>query len=113
AAGCMSGPFATPRCTRAAHEYPTKGISVTSTAQPVVRPGGAQTRVKLSICADYFQQFTRASQSARDRIYIDGFASSGKGIDPRTGTEYEGSALLCLDVDPPFTECYLVERDEA
>jgi len=69
--------------------------------------------VKLSICADYFKQFTKASQRAPDRIYIDGFASSGKGIDPRTGTEYAGSALLCLDVDPPFTECYLVERDQA
>ena len=82
-------------------------------AAPVVRPGGAQTRVKLSICADYFQQFTRASQRARDRIYIDGFASSGKGADPRTGAEYSGSAALCLEVDPPFTECYLVEQNEA
>jgi glycosyltransferase involved in cell wall biosynthesis len=32
---------------------PEEWISVTSTAQPLVRPGGAQTRVKLSICADY------------------------------------------------------------
>jgi three-Cys-motif partner protein len=81
-------------------------------AAPVVRPGGAQTRVKLSICADYFQRFTQASQSARDRIYIDGFASSGKGADPRTGAEYSGSAALCLEVDPPFTECYLIEKNE-
>jgi three-Cys-motif partner protein len=68
--------------------------------------------VKLAICADYFQQFTRASQSARDRLYIDGFASSGMGFDPRTGETYSGSALLCLDVDPPFTACHLIEKDE-
>lgn len=85
---------------------------MSTTARPVVRPGGAQTRVKLSICADYFQRFTQASQSARDRIYIDGFASSGMGIDHRTRTEYPGSARLSLEVDPPFTECYFVERDE-
>jgi three-Cys-motif partner protein len=69
--------------------------------------------VKLSICADYFQRFTQASQSARDRIYIDGFAASGMGIDHRTRKEYPGSARLSLEVDPPFTECYFVERDEA
>jgi three-Cys-motif partner protein len=68
--------------------------------------------VKLSICADYFQQFTRASQTARDRIYIDGFASSGKGFDPRTGETYTGSAPLSLGVDPPFTACHLIEMDE-
>jgi three-Cys-motif partner protein len=69
--------------------------------------------VKLSICGDYFQQFTRASKKAPDRIYIDGFASSGMGFDPRTGETYSGSALLCLDVDPPFTACHLIELDAA
>ncbi len=87
-------------------------MNVASTARPLVRPGGAQTRVKLSICADYFQRFTQASQTARDRIYIDGFAASGMGIDHRTRKEYPGSARLSLEVDPPFTECYFVERDE-
>ena len=85
---------------------------MTHTATPVVRPGGAQTRVKLSICADYFRQFAKASRRAPDRYYIDGYASSGKGIDPRTGEQYDGSALRSLDVDPPFTGCYFVEKDE-
>jgi three-Cys-motif partner protein len=86
---------------------------VSTKAQPVVRPGGAQTRVKLSIVGDYFKRFALASQSARDRIYIDGLAASGAGIDPRTGTTYEGSANLCFAAEPPFTEVYLIEKDPA
>lgn len=80
-------------------------------AKAVVRPGGAQTRVKLSIVGDYLKRFTVASRTAPDRIYIDGLAGSGQGIDPRTGETYDGSAKLCFDVDPPFTECYLIEID--
>jgi three-Cys-motif partner protein len=77
----------------------------------VARPGGAQTRVKLSIVGDYLKQFVRASQRAPDRIYIDGLAASGTGIDPRTGKTYDGSAKLCFHVSPPFTEVYLIEKD--
>lgn len=83
------------------------------TSQPITRSGGAQTRVKLGIVGDYLHGFARAAQSAPDRIYIDGFAASGRGIDPRTGEEYDGSAALALEVDPPFTELYLVEQDPA
>lgn len=79
--------------------------NVTTTA----RRGGAQTRVKLAIVGDYLKGFARASQRARDRIYIDGLAASGTGIDPRTGETYDGSAKLGFQVDPPFTEVYLVE----
>ncbi len=79
----------------------------------IVRPGGAQTRVKLGIVGDYLKRFTRAAQRARDRIYIDGLAGSGTGIDPRTGQLYDGSAKRCFDVEPPFTEVYLIEKDKA
>jgi three-Cys-motif partner protein len=82
-------------------------------ATTVVRPGGSQTRVKLGIVGDYLKGFARASQSARDRIYIDGLAGSGTGIDPRTGHLYDGSARRCFDVEPPFTEVYIIEKDEA
>ena len=81
--------------------------NVTSTA----RPAGAQTRVKLAIVGDYLKQFARASQKAPDRIYIDGLAASGAGIDPRTGKTYDGSAKLCFQVEPRFTEVYLIEKD--
>lgn len=91
--------------------FSEKGITLSPTAVPIVRPGGGQTRVKLSICSGYFQGFARASTRAIDRVYIDGFASSGKGIDHRTGAEYAGSALRCLEVEPPFTDCYLVEQN--
>jgi three-Cys-motif partner protein len=63
--------------------------------------------------AGYLQGFVTASKGAFERVYIDGFASSGKGIDPRTGTKYDGSALLCLGVNPSFTDCYFVEKDPA
>lgn len=82
------------------------------TAQPPIRPGGVQTRVKLSIFEDYVRGFARASQSARDRVYIDGFAAGGKGIDLTTGEEYDGSAALALGVEPQFTSVLLVEQDE-
>lgn len=87
--------------------------SVTATTPPIARPGGAQTRTKLSIVADYLPAFTRASSKARDRIYIDAFAGCGRGIDPHSGQLYEGSAALSLNVQPPFTELYLIERDAA
>jgi three-Cys-motif partner protein len=65
--------------------------------------------VKLSIFGNYLRQFARASQKAPDRFYIDGFAGGGKGIDPTTGDEYEGSAELALSVEPSFTRVILVE----
>jgi three-Cys-motif partner protein len=84
---------------------------VSPTAQPLLRPGGAQTRVKLSIFGDYLRKFAGASRKAPDRFYIDGFAGGGKGIDPTTGEEYDGSAALALSVEPPFTRVILVEKD--
>src|SRR5205814_192177 len=83
------------------------------TSSTLARPGGAQTRVKLGIVGDYLKRFAQASQRAPDRIYIDGLAGSGTGIDPRTGEIYDGSAKLCFGVVPPFTEVYLIERDVA
>jgi three-Cys-motif partner protein len=78
----------------------------------LIRPGGVQTRVKLSIFGDYVRGFARASMSARDRVYIDGFAGGAKGIDPTTREQYDGSAALALNAEPPFTQVLLVEQDE-
>ena len=83
-----------------------------TTTPSIVRPGGAQTRTKLSIVADYLPAFTAVSSKAHDRIFIDAFAGSGRGSDPRSGEQYDGSAALSLGVDPPFTEVYLIEKDE-
>lgn len=83
---------------------------MTKTA-PIARPGGAQTRTKLSIVSDYLPAFTKACISAQDRIYVDAFAGSGQGIDPRSGERYDGSAALSVKVSPPFTEVHLVEAD--
>jgi three-Cys-motif partner protein len=66
--------------------------------------------VKLGIVGDHLRGFARAASSAPDRIYLDGFAGCGSGIDPRTGEIYDGSAALCLNVEPPFTEIFLVEE---
>jgi three-Cys-motif partner protein len=85
-----------------------------TTTTPLARPGGAQTRTKLSIVRDYLPLFNKVtSMKAPDSIYIDAFAGSGRGSDPRTGNLYDGSAALSLKVEPPFTEVYLVEQDPA
>jgi three-Cys-motif partner protein len=84
-----------------------------SLPDPSIRPGGAQTRVKLAILGDYLKQFARASQKSWHRYYIDGFAGCGHGIDPMTGETYDGSARLCFDVEPAFTRCFLIENDPA
>lgn len=84
-----------------------------TTTKPLARPGGAQTRTKLSIVEDYFPAFTTVSSKAPDRIYIDGYAGSGLCSDPRTGHLYDGSAALSLKVKPPFTEIHLIEKDSA
>src|SRR6266508_976019 len=60
----------------------------------IVRPGGAQTRVKLGIVGDYLKRFARASQLARDRIYLDGLAGSGTGIDPRISNSFTVSRAV-------------------
>jgi three-Cys-motif partner protein len=88
-------------------------VQLATNPDPVVRPGGAQTRVKLAILGDYLKQFAQAAQKSWHRYYIDGFAGCGQGIDPATGEAYDGSARLCFDVDPPFTRCFLIENDPA
>lgn len=55
-----------------------------STIPTTARPGGAQTRVKLGVFEGYLRHFAKASSSAIDRIYIDGLAGSGEGIDKAT-----------------------------
>jgi three-Cys-motif partner protein len=85
---------------------------VARTVRSVIRPGGAQTRTKLSIVGDYLPAFTRASSSAPARVYIDAFAGAGRGVDKRSGLEYDGSAALALTVEPPFTQVFLIEQDE-
>ena len=82
-------------------------------ARPPTRPGGQQTRVKLSIFGGHVRAFAVASGAAPHRTYIDGFAGGGKGIDPTTGEEYDGSAALALAAEPPFTRIVLIEKDEA
>src|SRR6476646_1621441 len=82
-----------------------------STIPTTARPGGAQTLVKLGVLDGYIQAFARASSSAVDRIYIDGLAGSGEGIDKATGEVYDGSAKRCFTVTPPFTRCILVEQN--
>jgi three-Cys-motif partner protein len=84
-----------------------------SASTSVARHGGAQTRTKLSIVRDYLPAFTAVTSKARDRIYLDAFAGSGRGLDPRTGDEYDGSAALSLKVEPRFTEVHFVEKDAA
>ncbi|MBP2193617.1 three-Cys-motif partner protein TcmP [Nocardia goodfellowii] len=61
------------------------------------------TNNKLLILDDYVAAFNKASQSAKDRIYLDLMAGQPENIERHTGTRIDGSPRRVLSADPGFT----------
>lgn len=61
------------------------------------------TRNKLEILAGYLPAFNRASQTSRERIYLDLMAGQPENIDRDMGEKFDGSSLIAMKADPPFT----------
>jgi three-Cys-motif partner protein len=69
------------------------------------------TERKLAILEQYLPAFTTAScRQSPERIYIDAFAGEGSGTSRTTGEEFDASARLALQTQPPFTRLIFCER---
>lgn len=76
--------------------------------------GGAWTIIKLEALGKYFGAFNRAlSKQKFTRIYIDGFAGTGRCDINVEGKRYsiDGSALRALSTSPSFKKFFFIERD--
>lgn len=78
------------------------------------RTWGYWSQAKLQILHEYLPLFLRASQTAKERIYIDAFAGAGHGVDRLSGEEFNGSARIALDAaagPTRFTQLLYFEQE--
>lgn len=68
------------------------------------------TADKLDFLEAYVPAFTKATQKARARYYIDGFAGPGRNL--ISGKERDGSPLIALNSIQAFTNYFFVERQK-
>ncbi|WP_162938602.1 three-Cys-motif partner protein TcmP [Mycobacterium kyogaense] len=76
------------------------------------RGWGPWTQIKLDALEDYLSAFTKASQSARNTVYLDLFAGAFSNKDRLTGAPIMGSPYRALSVTPPFSKVYGFELQE-
>ena len=70
------------------------------------------SRDKLFLLGYYFQVFTKSMHRKFPQlVYVDLFAGSGRGQFGKNDI-MEGSALIAVRTDPPFTKLILCEQDE-
>jgi three-Cys-motif partner protein len=74
------------------------------------RGGHIWTADKLKFLENYIPAFKKATQRAFNTHYVDGFA--GPGINNIEGKEHQGSPLIALNTNPPFTKYFFVEQDK-
>src|SRR3990172_2148467 len=77
----------------------------------IPRPIRLWTAIKLEHLEAYLTAYAKATKRAGERYYIDGFSGSGDCILRETGTLIEGSAKRALKASPPFTTCFVIEKD--
>ncbi|MDP2202244.1 MAG: three-Cys-motif partner protein TcmP [Methylicorpusculum sp.] len=76
--------------------------------------GGSWTRIKLEALEKYLAAFNTAlSRQSFTRVYIDGFAGTGRCDITINGakTSVDGSARRALAVNPPFNKFCFIEMD--
>jgi three-Cys-motif partner protein len=76
---------------------------------------GYWTEVKLSILREYASAYARIMQKQtriRQFAYIDGFSGLGYHIAKSSRQRIEGSPIVALNIDPPFTHYYFIDMDE-
>jgi len=81
------------------------------------RVSGSRTQEKLAYVERYVRAFMTAMAPKRkpgqwsELVYMDFLAGPGRGIDRKTGAEFDGSPLRALTVTPPFDRLYLSDLD--
>ncbi len=77
-----------------------------------VRP---HTKEKLRILSQYLPVYLKATTTALERIYVDGFAGPGLNKVTGTGETINGSPLIALQADASngtrFSRLFFIERD--
>lgn len=77
-----------------------------------VRDSGPWAVEKLYYVRRYMSIFNAGMKNLwAQRGYIDLMAGPGRGIDRETNDEFDGSPLLALQCDPPFTQAVFVDDD--
>lgn len=72
---------------------------------------GSWTRLKLGLLQEYLVAFVTATKyKAPERYYIDAFAGPGTNRLRETQEYFDGSPRVALQVEPPFTKCFFVEK---
>jgi three-Cys-motif partner protein len=78
-----------------------------------LRSWGFWTQAKLSILKEYLERFLQASGRQTERVYLDGFAGEGAGLDRQTQEEFLGSARIAIEAGGGrgFTKLRFFELD--
>jgi len=69
------------------------------------------TQGKLDLLRGYAPAFNRASQSVKERIYLDLMAGEPENVNRSTGELFDGSPVIVLSANPGFTRHLLIELD--
>jgi len=75
---------------------------------------GLWTEVKLEILREYsraYAQILSKQQSIRYYAYVDGFAGAGTHISKTSGQEIDGSPMIALQTEPPFSHYHFIDLD--
>jgi three-Cys-motif partner protein len=80
---------------------------------------GIWSEVKLAIIKEYLPAYTRIMDATRRNsiprlhwIYVDGYAGPGYHLPRTTGNKIEGSPLIALGTNPPFSEYHFIDKNE-
>jgi len=75
---------------------------------------GYWSEVKLDIVRKYARAYSTilAKQALiKGHLYVDAFAGAGTHISKTTGQDVEGSPLIAMRTDPPFSELHFIDLD--
>ena len=78
------------------------------------RPWSYWTRNKLEILSGYLPAFTKAvTGKSSECIYLDLMAGQPKNVERYTGAEFDGSPVVAMSAQPPFSRLRFGELDAA
>lgn len=75
------------------------------------RVSGSWAQEKLAYLRKYMYVFNVSMKDKWQRTYMDLLAGAGRCVENSSGEEFEGSPLLALSCEQPFTEAIFVESD--
>jgi three-Cys-motif partner protein len=72
------------------------------------------TEEKLKLLEKYLTAYVNATKKAKERYYIDALAGDGKCEikTPLTSKTIDGSPLISIKINPPFSKCFFIEIDK-